>query len=325
MMLDLALLIGSTAHSPLSGLVCPRDADFIGTPAAVSRLFKSNTFSADKIVKRYPTSENHIVQIHRDGTILEAELAFVGSSGEAILAWHRAHAKNHSEQYDVASPELCWMLKESHKYKPSIHFEKTRIDVLAYRRNNARKSNLDVEAFFMGIGLYDVLKQREQETYRKPVNLKVGKDEFFSNDGVPYVIDHDLMHAIVAIGSKPAYTNILKSGEDVYCDKNLWDNASSTIKENCVIEEAMVIALERAVIPFGLLGKIDDEKSDRIFKRALQCICTDLCSGWFREYAWDNYDVLLKRFRAIEHNSFKNFCERFHLLKMIRTNENKIH
>lgn len=317
-MIERPLLIGSAAHSPHEGIVCPADFDFIGTTESIGKLFKTTIFSGDKVKERYPTSGNHIVQRYKDGVILEAEYAFKDSSAEAILEWaHDARAQRYQDYYYIAHPELCWMLKESHKYKPSVHFEKTRRDVIAYRRNNKCKGLLDSEAFFMKKGLFDILKQREEETYRAPVKLKVSKDEFFSDDGVPYIIDHDLIHEIVALGTKPAYTHILKDGEAVYCDKELWDDVSEGIKQNCVVEEAMAIALERAVIPFDLLGKVDDEKSARIFKRALQCICTDLCSGWFREYAWENYDKILSRFHTIEQNSFKNFCQRFDLIYKI--------
>jgi hypothetical protein len=68
--------------------------------------------------------------------------------------------------------------------------------------------------------------------------------------------------------------------------KILFAKAPYDLQIKCVKEEAMVIALERFLLP-GL-------SSDPFmaYKFALVRICTTLTKGWFREFAIDNYPRL---------------------------------
>ena len=72
---------------------------------------------------------------------------------------------------------------------------------------------------------------------------------------------------------------------------------------NCVKEEAMVIALERYLIPNISSNQVTSYHS------ALTRICTYLTKGWFRQFAIDNYPRLLnfdKDLLFIAHNVTKN-------------------
>jgi len=89
----------------------------------------------------------------------------------------------------------------------------------------------------------------------------------------------------------PLYKKILKSGQEVECDKSLFDNLSLTEKLFCVIEEAEVLALERCLIPWmneGHIEKIEDP-TQKAYSWAIMRICTDITSGWFRDFCVDNY------------------------------------
>ena len=59
-------------------------------------------------------------------------------------------------------------------------------------------------------------------------------------------------------------------------------------KCKCVLEETMVIALERKILPM-IYGKGKYISSDEALGWALMRVCTTLCSGWFREFAVNNY------------------------------------
>lgn len=50
-----------------------------------------------------------------------------------------------------------------------------------------------------------------------------------------------------------------------------------------VLEESYVLALERSIIPHN-----SDRR--RAFAMAISKVCTSITSGWFREFAWENYD-----------------------------------
>lgn len=310
-MIDKPILIGSSVSKSIIGRI-PNDIDFIGSNTAISNLFE-NYRSEYKVIAQYPTSANHLVLKLHD-FIVEAEIAFIGSSGQLIIDWvtnTRVDSITNNDTF-VAAPDLIsWMLKESHKYKDSVHFEKTRNDVLKFRQYFMVDGVEETESMLDKKGLLGILKLRESETYRPHVKLNVNKDEFFANDGIPYIIDHDLVHDIVAIGSAPAYKSILAAGSAVMCSKTQWAVAPDLIKSYCVLEEAMVIALERGVIPFGKLGQVDDLMSKRLFVTAMQKICTTLTSGWFREYAWENYDRLIQGFMIYEQSFNHNFAQRF--------------
>jgi hypothetical protein len=54
-----------------------------------------------------------------------------------------------------------------------------------------------------------------------------------------------------------------------------------------------VIALERRIIPM-LNGCGEVVTSKKAFEWSLMRICTTLCSGWFRQFATDNYVKILE-------------------------------
>ncbi len=91
--------------------------------------------------------------------------------------------------------------------------------------------------------------------------------------------------------NKPAYEFFKRPGSEVMCDRSLFDSSPEKVKLAAVLEESQVLALERSQIPFK--NKWSPEKS---FIFALQKVCTSITSGWFREYAWRNYDNVLKMY-----------------------------
>ncbi len=68
-----------------------------------------------------------------------------------------------------------------------------------------------------------------------------------------------------------------------------------------VLEESYVLALERSQVPFK--GKLAPKTS---FMIALEKVCTSITSGWFREYAWENYNKVLALY---DPNYVKKFWE----------------
>lgn len=177
------------------------------------------------------------------------------------------------------SPEFVLMLKMSHRFRHnSAHFHKTRKDILSLR---ARGITLNDE-------LQHIMEERQNLTLKKHPKLNVDKESFFTDD-VPYKYDHDTIHEAIKIFEKPAYQFYIADGEQVQCSKEKWDMQLDCIKLAGVIEEASVLALERSIIPF-------DTDPQKAFEMALEKVCTSITSGWFREYAWENYGRVLKNF-----------------------------
>lgn len=188
----------------------------------------------------------------------------------------------------IAPLHIVYMMKLSHRYKKdSVHFLKTMKDIKELRAG----SNEDEIYFSRDIKA--MLVRREAATYTNSLpKLNQKKDTFFE-DSVPYKYDHDTIHEAVKLLDRPAYTYYMKDGEQVMCDKEKFFAAPKSIRLFGVLEESYVLALERAVIPFGTDPK-------RAFDIALSKVCTSITSGWFREFAWENYEAV----QDLYHESF---------------------
>lgn len=184
----------------------------------------------------------------------------------------------------IAHLDDLYCLKMSHRYlKNSPHFRKTLDDILFMRKYVSGISNEDREWY----------QNRMKETYNyvHPV-LNQTKDKFFSDDGINYIFDHDSIHEAVKTFDKPAFHFIRIEGKEVLCSKDKFMNSPEEIKLATVLEECYVLALERCIIPqyYGLFWDgIDKETAKRAFLIALEKVCTSISSGWWREYAWENY------------------------------------
>lgn len=190
----------------------------------------------------------------------------------------------------IAPLHIVYMMKLSHRYKKdSVHFLKTMEDIKELR---VRTDDEELE-FMLEDRLKDMLARREAATYTNSLpKLNQKKDTFFE-DSVPYKYDHDTIHEAVKLLDRPAYTYYMKDGEQVMCDKEKFFAAPKSIRLFGVLEESYVLALERAVIPFGTDPK-------RAFDIALSKVCTSITSGWFREFAWENYEAV----QDLYHESF---------------------
>lgn len=174
------------------------------------------------------------------------------------------------------TPSVVLMMKLSHRYKKdSVHFHKTRLDILALRKQGIKLDDY----------LSKVLVERQRLTNPAGYKLNVNKKEFFT-DNVPYVVDHDNdLHVPLAHLDQPAYRYYMKDGAEVFCDKEKFFALPEEYRLYGVLEETYVLACERALIPHGT----DPKKA---FDIALEKVSTSVTSGWFREYAWENYDKI---------------------------------
>lgn len=274
------LLIGSQAivYNGFNPLRQPQDIDYISTIEEYESTVKELQASPSVTVQAYPLSDSHMVLkvTDRNGStnITEFEIAWEpGTSSWELLKYHNAIIG-----FNCAPIDTLLLLKLSHRYKKnSPHFLKTMQDIVALKAMGA-----SVRA-----DMKDILKLREKETYNYAhPSLNQSKSSFFT-DSIKYVYDHDSIHRAVAIGTRPAYLEYVKDGEEVMFDKNKWKAQSYAAKLNGVIEESYVLAIERVLVPFA------DKNPDvgNAFLKALEKVCTSITSGVFREFAYDNYDA----------------------------------
>ena len=286
----------------------PRDTDVIGTFAELQSLIKEmkkdalrETHAAGVGLQACaPIDASHWHIRDHNGWNYEFEIAWPGSSGELLLKLEG----NEEGREGFASKEACLALKLSHRFKKdSPHFLKTMRDVQAYKAAGIVLTP-ELENLW--------LPQREAETYTyNHPKLDVSKGEFFSGDGVRYVYDHDTIHEAVARMDWPAYQNYMQDGADVLTSSQLFFALPEHTRLNGVYEEACVLALERSQIPFDF--KPDPRYS---FELALMKVCTSITSGWFRWYAWENYDKIIELYEELGEDDYvKRFKSNQHLLR----------
>lgn len=301
------LIIGSQAMQYWGLLpegVEPRDTDVICTFEEFQRE-SARIKEEEGIIRCVPLSDKKFHIRNQAGWNYEFEIAWPGSSGADLLEIFRCPV-------EYAPPHVLYALKMSHRYlKDSPHFLKTMRDIQVLRKELTDDQMKVTEGSWFD--------KREAETYvYKHPKLDVSKGEFFNGDGVNYIYDHDSIHETVALLAddygdtpRPAYTYYMKDGAQVMTSKEKFFALPEQIRLYGVYEESCVLALERSQIPH------DFKPSPRYsFELALMKVCTSITSGWFREYAWENYDKVLDLYNELGEDDYvQRFKRNQHLLK----------
>lgn len=134
--------------------------------------------------------------------------------------------------------------------------------------------------------LADITKMREQEMKQKKTpNLNQPAATFFTDE----------IHKIMAHREKPMYEYYKENENLVKCSKEKFLALPQEDKVRGVLEEAYVIALERAIIPMLFEGG-NPADPDSAFRWAVMRICTTLTGGWFRDWAVENFPAVQKMY-----------------------------
>lgn len=286
------LIIGSHALKRHTGIGTPNDLDCIVTMEESRDCDSFIDVSHGKRLCHYPLSGNRLVSKYESGLIVEWEIAYDGSSGRELL---RLYPDTPRTKY--ATLEHCLMLKMSHRYlKNSPHFKKTMNDINMLREYGVT-FNEDCEIY----------QKRKLETYNySHPKLDVSKKEFFKDDSIKYIYDHDSIHEAIKLSENPAYTYYISKTDEVKCLHTSFLACDEETRLNGVYEEAAVLALERSVIPHNTSAEF-------AFLKALEKVCTSITSGWFRKYAWDNYDSVVNKWKSLGKDKFvKDFHHALH-------------
>jgi hypothetical protein len=275
------ILVGSRAlalRMPPALTREPLDFDWVCTKEEFDSWMEKNSAKV-KPQEIYPEGNKMIV---KGTSYLEFEIVQPGKSSEIL----QQLVENNSESLQtpfgwVPSFDMLFTIKKSHRYlKNSPHFWKTLIDYHVMKQMGATVRP-EYQEFFK-------LREKETYTYAHP-KLNVTKDNFFKDDGLEYVWDHDDIHKSVALLDKPAYLYYLKDGEQVLCDKNKFFSVPQEVRLAGVVEEAAVLAIERSLVPHAGVWT-----PDYAWKFALAKVCSSITSGWFREFAYENAPEVLK-------------------------------
>jgi len=134
----------------------------------------------------------------------------------------------------VIEPDDLLTLKASHLCW-NINWEKHMFDAQFLLKKGHK---INVELF---LELYEYWNVYHLKNKRS--DLKMTKDEFFSNAINKDVVEHDEIHKI--LNPIPAYTKILKDGAEVEVDEEKYKLLSHQDKINVTQEEIFVMAYER--------------------------------------------------------------------------------
>lgn len=273
-------VIGSAALA-IQGLELGRtmsDIDLVGTYPELLEYLKS------KGVTQIQPIELGAKIVGKSDVIYECEIAWPGSTAQELLTYISNDPETfYANGLMYASLDVCYALKMSHRFKKnSVHFHKTRDDIKKMRSWNA----------IIPFDFKEIYKRRKQEAlnYSHP-KLNQSKKDFFTDD-VPYIYDHDSIHETVKLFGKPAYSYFKPDEAEVLTSKSMFYDLPEEVRLAAVYEESCVLALERSQIPYP---KTERRKS---FEMALTKVCTSITSGWFRTYAWENYDKVIHMYNT---------------------------
>lgn len=288
------------------------DFDFIATPEAAAQYIRESISVLDLKPGQYKVMHSQDAKylfFHRgpELPVIEFELAWPNTTALELLKKIGPNYKKLTVReagypfaglsIEVASPRAVYMLKMSHRFKKnSIHFLKTMRDIQMLRAAGYGKLPMHMTNWFKD-------RVRETYSYNHPKLQGVSKADFFKDDGINYVYDHDAIHWVVKHFPDPAYSYFQPEGEEIGTSKAEFFKSTRIIQLLAVLEECYVLSLERAIIPFNLWG--DKVACRKAFETALAKVCTSITSGWFRAFAWDNYDIVLGLYDAEYVSRFK--------------------
>jgi len=297
------LLIGSNALVMQGLLLEPKDTDFICTEeecliySEINELTFQKYIEGEKAIATGGSGHKYEFYFYEHGEL--------NNSNPWYLLWlsasdHITNRKIINTVYGslrIEYPSVQWLLaqKYTHRFKDSVHFEKTMRSI--HYLENLGYSKVS----------HELLDKAEKLFLIRHPNLNVSAKEFFKESDGFYKYNHDDIHQAIVQGGNysgiPAYKKIVKG--EVQCCMDTFDKLSNGDKLACAVEEVMVLAIERGIIPY----KEDIEKNTVVHPQqllkaveiSLRKVCTRITSGRFRLYCWNNYYNILS---VLKHRCF---------------------
>lgn len=278
------------------------DFDVLMTPEEFKSWTQEYKKNIKKLIPRSGNKYKAILEDYVETKQYEIEIGYKGTSAEWLL----------SRQDEITSPtpilgflgeffhalRLQYQLvtKYSHIIYP-VHFEKNINDYHLIKSNlwiSKIDNLLNVEDYQE---YYDIrhaeAKEKYSEKFKTP-NLHVTNEDFFSSKlAVKTYFIHDHIHEVMKHYDQPVYEMMKRDFSLAKCEEDMFFSLEFEKRIRCVQEEAYVIALERYIIPQA--GDFCDDHFE-CYKKALQRICTTLCSGWFRKFAIENYPKVIEMY-----------------------------
>lgn len=298
------IIVGSTAlkyHFPnLDRDV--KDIDIIGNENEIKYLI--DTLKPKKV----NAGENLTTLIgiqNRIGVFTTNNVEILNSDASQSLKMYVDHSIRYGDSVDgliYAPIEVIFSLKKSHIHFPIKFHKHIRDYCFLYDKLNGVDN------------LSPITKINFKETELRVGKLKTpslnksSKEFFRQSDGfVKSYFIHDHIHKVMSHYDTPLYEKMQRDSVSAKCERDMWEAFTFEEKSKCVLEEAYVIALERKIIPM-LFGGASYYSSKEALDWSLMRISTTLCSGWFRQFATDNF---LRIREYINENYVEKFLESY--------------
>lgn len=179
-----------------------------------------------------------------------------------------------------ASPEVLLTLKLSHVSKDTVWLDKTLQDIKFLLWDK------DIKVIEP---LYKDLVNLWDEVRPSKVNLNQTNTEFFK-DNVDRLYDHEHLHRLVAFEADPMNYKIRPKLDYAYCSEKLWNKLDFDDKCFMVLEEAMVVSIERF--------KINPSSTRNMRLKAMESsgkkLLTTMTKGYFSRFIAENFYFLFR-------------------------------
>jgi hypothetical protein len=227
---------------------------------------------AGNTVHRWQTAEGHVTaRVWGPGT---SGSRFVQANADAPTLMSPAGPAS------IARPASLMLIARASLTEPADWLSRMReYHELRLRAVDADCSPLERAAF--------ELRCAEIAAHAEPVHrvsMRVPNDAFFGS--FKYNIrlyEHDDLHRATCYYDVPLYLKLKDDPELAYIPRRNFERLDHQDRVRLVREECFAIALERVVIPAEALGIHCRPEDAHLY--ALHRVCTDLATGWFRDFA----------------------------------------
>lgn len=278
------LLIGSRAIAHhLPKFRAPKDWDIILTYSELRAWFNTNR-SAIKLFVPNHTGQKVKCRL-KTGTQIEFEIQDSIPSSDCLVklpchSFKEVDIDGIETVVNIPSLRLLALLKKSHLIAP-IHWWKNIADYHAIKSHISGFFEPEELRFFK-------LRRKEIETRMKTrPNLNMDNEDFFakSQGGVGRQYDHDSLHRAICFNEAPMHHLIRPDSGKAMTSKRLWNKLSFQQQIQTAQEEAMVIALERKIIPIlNEAAILTTDTIETAYRWAIMRLSTTMTSGWFRDF-----------------------------------------
>lgn len=261
------------------------DIDLVATPKEALQFFEENK----KYLLGTEVNEDRLRTFYQ-GRPIDIEFTKPGSSAEFLHKKLQDHSTYILNEYIPVSPKtkvvkcsqsMLYLLKKSHITIPK-NWNKTVKDYNALKKYE--KEVVWEKQFF---------DMRVNEN-KGLCGGKIKAKDFFLREGK--VFSHKDLHKICSHYDRPLYLEISKDGE---LNEALFEEFNQAQKITCVLEEAYVLALEKAIAVNQDLKAIkNDPNMQSYFFSGMKKLCTRVDCEWLSNFAVENYSNIVGNYES---------------------------